>query len=309
MDNMINGYYNVSPGSEQFQPPYVRGVQTLPARAMAWRGLLYDLLFSVWKIGLPSSWLPSPFRYMLFGYGSLGVVYSDALGWVYGYYGVEKIGWQWEPLTFHVTLANDPEGANPIRGVRGINGAVLHVRDDWAGFDPLITQYAQMLAACDKGLEINLRQSRYGKVYGVENQKDAQAIKQAYVNADNGDPIVIVSKRLLGEDGQLKVSNLMGDVAKDYLGDKLMETRLMLIKEFLTRVGVRTVGLEKREHLLNQEIAENNDETGAEPYVISTSLQPEVEILRGLGCPLEIRQRYDYSGAGTGEEDKTDGKE
>lgn len=304
----MEGYYNVTPpASERWIPPYFKAMQTLPAGVMTWRGLLYDLLFSVWEVKLPAGWLPTPFLYELFGFGSVAVVYTEELGWIYGPFGVERIGWQWEPLAFEVT---NKLLTAPAKGVRGVNGAVLHVCGDWRGFDPLITQYAQLLAACDKGMEINLRQSRYGKVYGVKNQKDAATIKQAYSNADEGEPIVIVNKDLLGEDGRLIVSNLMGDVAKDYLGDKLMETRLMLLKEFLTRVGVRTVGLEKREHLLNQEIAENNDETGAEPYVIEKNLQPDLEILRRLGVNIEISQRYDYSGAGvTGEEGANNGSE
>ena len=62
--------------------------------------------------------------------------------------------------------------------------------------------------------------------------------------------------------------------------------------------------MEKREHLLDQEIAENNDETSAEPTVVLTSLEPELKLLNSMGCDLRITKRYDYSGAGQGAPDQ-----
>ena len=76
----------------------------------------------------------------------------------------------------------------------------------------------------------------------------------------------------------------------------------------MTRIGVRTVGLEKREHLLNQEIAENNDETGASPECVMTNLKPELKLLNAMGCNLTIKPRFDYSGAGLEKEENDDAK-
>lgn len=290
---MANQYF--TPPSAPIYQPNCFDWGTLPARVVQWKMLLYDLIFSVFNVTLPEGWQTSPLRYMLFGWGSIGVAYSKKLGWIYGPYGVEKIGWQYEPLLFNVTnILLDA----PVQGVRGINGVVLHVRDDWMGYDPLITEYAKLLASCDKGMSVNLTQSRYGKIYGVENIKDADTLRSAFASADEGEPIVFVSKRLMGADGRLNLSSIMGEVAKDFYADKIMETRLMILKDFLTRVGVRTVAMEKREHLLNQEIDENNDETSAAPYVMMTSLEGDLELLNKMGCNISITPRYDYSGAG-----------
>ena len=295
-------YYNTEHPILSWLPPFMQISGRVTPRAAEWRTLLYELLFSVYDCKLPENWLPSPFRYMLFGWGSLGIVYSKAFGWVYGTYAVTKKDWQYVPLDFDVTL---PYESAQIRGIRGINGVILHVRDCWRGFDQLINQYADLLTACDRGVSAAAKQAKYGKVIGVENKKDAEDLKQAFATSDDGDPIVFINKRLLGDDGRINVSALMGDLRSEYAGDKIMETRLMILKDYLTRIGVRTVGMEKREHLLNQEIAENNDETGATPYVVRSNLEPDLKLLREMGCPLEIRARYDYSGAGVeGEEGK-----
>ena len=291
--------YFVTPPNQgnPWQPPIFGAAQNLSVRALSWRTLLYDLLFSVYEIGTPKGWHLTPFRYQLFGYGSTGIVYDDELGWVYGFFGVERIGWQWDPILFHVTLPNGE--SKPIKGIRGVNGVVLHVHDDWTGYEIIIDQYAEMLAACDKCTSANLNKARIGKLIGVENKKDAEAIKAALGKTEDGDPVAYVSSKLFDDDGRIKTANVI-DIASEFMADKVMMTRLMILKEFLTRVGVRTVGMEKREHLLDQEISENNDETGAEPYVVMSSLKDDLEMLNSMGCALSIKPRYDYSGAGIG---------
>lgn len=283
--------------SQRYFPPIFQASGNMTPRALTWRSLLYDLLFAVWELRLPKGWFPSPFRYMLFGAGSLAVVYTRDYGWIYGFYGVELVGWQWEPLVFNVML-NNQQKAGPFTGVRGINGAVLHVRDDYTGYGILIDQYADLLASCDKGISVNLDQVRTGKMIGVSNKKDADTIDTALGKAREGEAVAYVSSKLFTPDGKLNVASLI-EVGREYVADKILTTRLMILKDFLTRVGVRTVGMEKREHLLNQEIVENNDETGSEPIVVSSSLEADIELLRQMGLEgLSIKPRFDYSGAG-----------
>lgn len=283
--------------NQHYFPPIFQASGTMTPRALTWRSLLYDLLFAVWDIGLPDGWLLSPFRYLLFGGGSVGVVYTQEYGWIYGLYGVERVGWQWEPLVFNVLLNNQQE-AGPFTGVRGINGAILHIRDDWSGYGIMIDQYADLLASCDKGVSINLDQARTGKLIGAANKKDADTLKTALHEAREGDAVAYINSRLFNADGKLNVAALV-DVGNEYYADKILTTRMMILKDYLTRVGVRTVGMEKREHLLNQEILENNDETGAEPLVVASSLEPDLRLLQEMGLRgLTIRPRFNYSGAG-----------
>ena len=297
---MNNDFFVLPPTQEQFMPPIFKAGKIMTPAAMIWRSLLYDLLFSVWEIGLPKGWHLSPFRWALFGPGSLGIGYHGRLGWIYGTFAVEKIDWQYCPVLFSVTPPGLTEGTDPAKVVRGLNGTVLHVHDDYTGYELMIDQYAERLAACDKCTEINLKKARQGKLIGSPSKKDADSIKAALAKTEDGEAVAYVSDKLLGEDGRLKVASLM-DLASDFIGNEIMEMRLMILKEYLTRIGVRTVGLEKREHLLNQEIAENNDETGAEPYAVMSSLEEDLGILRSMGCEITIKPRYDYSGAGIGE--------
>lgn len=287
-------------------PPIFQASGMMTPRALTWRSLLYDLLFAVWRIGLPKGWLTTPFRYLLFGGGSLGIVYTEEYGWIYGAYGVERIGWQWEPLVFNVTL-NDQQNREPFVGVRGINGLVLHLRDDWSGYGILIDQTAALLAACDKGIEVNVEQARSGKLLPVSNKKDALTLDTALEQSREGKAVAYLNSKLFDQNtGKLNVGAIF-DPGKDYFADKILTTRMMILKDFLTRVGVRNVAMEKREHLLDQEIAENNDETSAEPIVISSTLEADLELLRKMGLEgLTIEPRFDYSGAGQGSREEGD---
>lgn len=295
-------YFVPSPG-ERFQPDVFKLAGAMPARQIVWYDLLYELFFSAWEIALPKGWILTPFRYMLFGYGSVGIVYTEELGWIYGEYGVERVGWQMDPILFSVANHLLPK---PAKGIKGVNGAILHVRDSYRGFDPLVKQYAALLADCDKALSKSVRQSKLGKILGVADKKEAQTIRQALTESEDGELMTFVSKNLMGPDGRLNVSNILGDLGRSYEGDKLLETRLAIIKDFLTRVGVRNVAMEKREHLLNQEIDENNDETGASPYVIQTCLKDDLKLLNDMGLKISIKARYDYSGAGIQKEKEGD---
>lgn len=283
-----NNYYQV------YSPPWYSGSNCRPG-VFFWREILYKLLFSVWKITLPDAWSLTPFRYYLFCYGSVGVVYTKKLGWIYGSYGVERVDWQYNPLQFNVTNTMLP---GPAQGVVGVNGGILRISDSWIGLDPLINYYAELLDFCDRGLKSNLRKVQYGSICGTFSDKDAQSVKAAFAASENGEPIVLVNKHMLNDEGRLDVSQIIGSLKNEYMGEEILESRLMILKDYLTRIGVRTVGMEKREHLLDQEINENNDETGATPYVIKTCLDPGLEILRRLGLSINIEPRYDYTGAG-----------
>ena len=294
----MSNYFTPEKPSLSWLPPFMTVEGKMTPLAVEWRRLLYDLLFSVYEVRLPDGWLPSPFRFMLFGWGSVGVAYSKRFGWVYGTYSVEKKDWQYVPLKFLVTL---PYESAQIEAIRGINGAILHVRDDWSGFDQLINQYAKKLATLDKSVDNNASQVQFGKIIGVKDKKEAETLKAALNRSADGDPVVFVSKDLFDQEtGKLSVQGILGDLSAEWMGDKIMNTRLMILKDFLTRIGVRTVGMEKREHLLDQEIAENNDEASASPTVVLTSLDAELKLLNAMGCKLSVTKRYDYSGAGQG---------
>lgn len=294
----MSNYFTPEKPSLSWLPPFMTVEGKMTPLAVEWRRLLYDLLFSVYEVRLPDGWLPSPFRFMLFGWGSVGVAYSKRFGWVYGTYAVEKKDWQYVPLKFQVTL---PYESAQIEAIRGISGAILHVRDDWSGFDQLINQYAKKLATLDKSVDNNALQVQFGKIIGVKDKKEAETLKQALSRSADGDPVVFVSKDLFDpESGKLSVQGILGDLSAEWMGDKIMNTRLMILKDFLTRIGVRTVGMEKREHLLDQEIAENNDEASASPTVVLTSLDAELKLLNAMGCKISVVKRYDYSGAGQG---------
>lgn len=287
---MMAGYFRP-------EPMDVKG--PINESTLSWKRILYDLIGSVYEWELPEGWQGNLFRFYLLHYGQVGVAYSDELGWIYGLPTVEKVDWQYTPVLFSVS--NITLGT-PVRAIRGLNGVVLHVSDGYIGYENLVTKYAEMLAGCDKSVNINLMQVNLSKAFGAENKKEAEDIKEAYGRATSGQPLILVNKKLMGPDGQSRLVNLFGDIAKDYMADRVLGSRLSILKDFLTRVGVRTVGLEKREHLLNQEIAENNDETGAAPYMVMQNLTPDLQLLRKMGCSIDIKPRYDYSGAGTNTE-------
>ena len=112
----MSNYFTPEKPGLSWLPPFMTVEGKMTPLAVEWRRLLYDLLFSVYEVRLPDGWLPSPFRFMLFGWGSVGVAYSKRFGWVYGTYAVEKKDWQYVPLKFNVTLPYDSRRQNDAAG-------------------------------------------------------------------------------------------------------------------------------------------------------------------------------------------------
>lgn len=244
---------------------------------------LYMLIYSRFKFGLPKDWAQNWFRFWLFHYGSIATIYTKEYGWIDYPYGIEKLGLYYQPKQILVT---SPYLKETKRGVIGVNAEIIKICDDYYGLDDLVTRYATQLANIDKSINIALMNANVSMVFGAQNKKQGDTIKEAYGEATTGKPLVVVNKDVLGERG-LEPFFPTGN----FIVDKLLQAKRTVINEFLTKVGIQNANYDKKERLNSQEVTQNNDEVRSIISVIFENLKESFENvnkLSGLNLTVEL---------------------
>ena len=275
------------------QPSEVKGRAN--AGTEYYKRLLYTKLFSTLKFTIPESWKLNYFRFWLFHFGSIAVVYTNEFGWVCQPYSIEKLDLYYQPA---VILVNNQFVENKV-GVIGYNSGIIKCMDDYFGLDDVVTRYATDLAQCDRSIEVNLMNSNVTAFFKATDKKNAEAIKEAYGQATMGKPFVVVNKEALGDES---IETLLPNIKNNFIVTDLLTARRGILNAFLTEIGIRNANYDKKERLNSQEVNENNDETSANISVIYDNIKKSMDIINEFsGLGLDVEYVYDYS-----EEEGTD---
>lgn len=281
LDQSMNDYYN-------FQPSTVKAAANDAAAFN--RRYLFTKLYSVFDFKLPKEWAVNFFRFWLFHYGSIGVVYTKQYGWICAPYSVKKLDIYYQPKAIEVVLK---ELNTSKSGVVGINAGIVKLMDDYFGLYDLVNKYAVQLAQLDRSVNVNLMNCNVTAFFEADSKKQAEEIRLAYAKATEGDPLVVVNSAVMkGRD----ITTLFPGASKDYIVDKLLEARRTIVNNFLTEIGIRNANYEKKERLNSMEVNENNDETRAIISVIYDNLKESFERINEISdLNLDVKLRYNYN--------------
>ena len=129
---------------------------------------------------------------------------------------------------------------------------------------PIINLYAQKLANCDAGIDINLFNTRTSMVFRAPNNNVAESYKAMYDDIAQGNPAVFVDEAMgnLLQNGD--ESNLYIIKAKEnFIADLVQTEKMQIVNEFLTAIGINTANRTKREREVVDEVNANNVEIKA----------------------------------------------
>lgn len=254
---------------------------------------LYSKVYSTLQFTIPESWDLNYFRFWLFHYGSISVIYTREYGWVAQPYSITELNLYYNPRK--ITVYNQFI-RKPKTGIIGINAGIIKVMDDYYGLDDIVTRYAVKLAQIDKAVNVNLMNCNVTAMFEADSKKQADEIKEAYTEATQGKPLVVLNKEVMN--GKT-ISTLLPSAGSNYIVDKLLQARRTIINAFLTEIGIRNANYEKRERLNSQEVEENNDETKAIISIIFDNIKECMErINKFSGLGLDVKMRYNYSEEG-----------
>lgn len=254
---------------------------------------LYDIVYSVFEFDLPEDWKLNYFRFWLFQYGSIAVIYTKKFGWICNPYAIEKLDYTYNPRVINVT---NPFLEEVKTGIIGVNAGIVQIFDDYYGIDDLVSHFAEQFAQIDRNINVNLMNANVTMAFCGKDKKQVEDIKEAYGDATAGKPLVLMNKNVFDGEGS-KMITFFGDVKGNYIVDQLLQSKRQIMNEFLTRVGIRNANYDKKERLNSQEVNENNDETKSIVSIMYDHIRKsfaDINALSGLG--LAARLRYNYDG-------------
>ena len=258
------------------QPSTVKGV--FNATTAHYKRLLYNEIYARYEFGLPKNWALNWFRLWVFHYGSIGAIYTNKFGWLDLPYGIRALDVQYQPreLTFTSPMLEEKIG------IVGINCTIIKCFDDFYGFDHIVTKYAEMLAQCDRNINVNLITTMTSKIFVAKTKKQADDMKEQIAAASQGNPVVFTLSEGL-EDTSIR--DILGDAKADFIADKTMILKRLIINEFLTVIGLNNANIDKRERLNGDEVNANNEEVKSIASIVLENLQEgfkELRLLTGL---------------------------
>lgn len=269
------------------QPSNVKGRAN--AGTEYYKRLLYIKIYSVLNFVLPDNWKKNYFRFWLFHYGSIAVIYTREFGWVCQPYSIIDLDIYYNPRTIQVY---NQFIKTPKIGAVGVNAGIVKCMDDFFGLDDIVTRYATDLAQCDRSIEVNLMNSNVTAFFKAKSKKDADAIKEAYGQATTGKPFVVVNKEVMDDE---EINTLLPNIKNNFIVNDLLQARRGILNAFLTEIGIRNANYDKKERLNSQEVTENNDETKAIISVIFDNIKRSFDEINAFsGLKLSVSYNYDY---------------
>lgn len=275
------------------QPTVVRGSANVTSTYYG--RILLNIIFSLFDIKTPEEGLilkiPKNYlRFWLYIYGSFCILYTKKFGWVIAPYTVSEFDFYYQPK--QIVVSNRFFDEVKV-GLVGINSEIVKLFDDYRGVCSIIDNYASMLAACDKAINLNLMQIGLGKLLGVPGKKQAEEIKTAYAKLTEGLPIATLSEEIFSN-GVL--TDLVADLSAPFLGDKVHELKRSIMNDFLTTIGINNANINKRERLNTDEVNANNDEVETIKSVMLENLRDSFEAVNKLtGLEFSVEERFDSS--------------
>ena len=276
------------------QPGTVEGQNT--SATLYEKRYLYQLIFSRFKFGLPKDWNLNFFRFWLFSWGSIAVMYTREYGWICAPYSVSQINMYWNPKEIVIT---NSYLTNPKYGVIGVNSGIIKLFDDYGGLDDLVRHYAVKLAQIDRCIDVNLMNANVTKYFEARNKKHAQEIRDLYAQSTQGEPLVVANESVTK--GK-QIDTLYKDIKTTYIVNDLLQSKRTIINEFLTKIGIANANYDKRERLNTDEVNQNDEETKAMINVIYDNIKEgiaEINAISGLGITVELTERGDSNDTAT----------
>ena len=254
---------------------------------------LLQRLISVFRFeGLPEEWAENYFKYVLFGIGYIAVLNTDKYGVI-----CQKC-----TIGNRVTLFRQPQLAivtNPVFSrsyelTIGKDCEVIRMQPDWGGGLDIVSTYADLMTMAVESAGINMYNSKAGFVFFADSKAGAESFKKAYDQISSGNPMAVMDKSLLREDGTPNWQFFMPEVGRNYITGDLLNDMRTLENQFNSMVGIPNANTQKRERLITDEVNANNIEISTLPDVWLESMRTSIDkVNRMFGLNISVSKRYE----------------
>lgn len=253
---------------------------------------LFQKVISVFEFeNLPEEWADNYFKYVLFGYGVIAVIYTDKYGVICQDCGLSGFDVFYQPTRCII--------ANPhLPGLKEFkiheNCEIIKLQPDYGSVMDLVTTYADLMALALETTGANLLNSKLSYVFFAENKTAAESFKKLYDRVASGEPMAVIDKNLLLEDGTPAWQIFTQNVGQNYITDRLLNDMKTLEDQFNTVIGVPNANTQKRERMITDEVNANNVDTQCRVNLWLETMNKDIEqVNKMFGTDIKVKYRYD----------------
>lgn len=253
---------------------------------------LFQKVISVFEFeGLPQEWADNYFKYVLFGYGVIAVIYTDKYGVICQDCGLSGFDVFYQPTRCII--------ANPhLPGLKEFkiheNCEIIKLQPDYGSVMDLVTTYADLMALALETTGANLLNSKLSYVFFAENKTAAESFKKLYDRVASGEPMAVIDKNLLMEDGTPAWQMFTQNVGQNYITDRLLNDMKTLEDQFNTVIGVPNANTQKRERMITDEVNANNVDTQCRVNLWLETMNKDIsQVNKMFGTDIKVKYRYD----------------
>lgn len=253
---------------------------------------LFQKVISVFEFeGLPQEWADNYFKYVLFGYGVIAVIYTDKYGVICQDCGLSGFDVFYQPTRCVI--------ANPhLPGLKEFkiheNCEIIKLQPDYGSVMDLVTTYADLMALALETTGANLLNSKLSYVFFAENKTAAESFKKLYDRVASGEPMAVIDKNLMLEDGSPAWQMFTQNVGQNYITDRLLNDMKTLEDQFNTVIGVPNANTQKRERMITDEVNANNVDTQCRVNLWLETMNKDIEqVNKMFGTDIKVKYRYD----------------
>ena len=222
------------------------------------RKYLFQKAISVFKWQLPEEWDKDYFLYTLFGLGYIAVVDTDQYGVICQGGALGGYNLYYRPSYIIIT---NPLIKGTITANLDTDCALIKLQPDYGSIMDLVGYYADQLAIAAESLGINMLNVKSGTVFGAESKAKAESYKKMYDTLSDGDPAVVIDKKLLDDQGKPTWFPFTQHIKESYVVTDILSDMRKIESMFDTDIGIPNAKTDKRERLITDEVNANNVET------------------------------------------------
>ena len=254
---------------------------------------LFQKVISVFEFeNLPEEWADNYFKYVLFGYGVIAVIYTDKYGVICQDCGLSGFDVFYQPTRCII--------ANPhLPGLKEFkiheNCEIIKLQPDYGSVMDLVTTYADLMALALETTGANLLNSKLSYVFFAENKTAAESFKKLYDRVASGEPMAVIDKNLLLPDGITPAWQMFTqNVGQNYITDRLLNDMKTLEDQFNTVIGVPNANTQKRERMITDEVNANNVDTQCRVNLWLETMNKDImQVNKMFGTDIKVKYRYD----------------
>lgn len=271
--------------------------------ALSWyfKRYLLQKLMSVFEFeGIPENWDIDYFKYNLFVFGRVAVIYTKEFGTIPQYCTLYGYDVYYRPNRVQIAnpLLKNMTGTDLIIGY---NTEVVRMQPDYGGAWDIVSYYAELMALSSEALAVNLLNSKLAYVFAAENKKMAETFKKLFDKIASGEPAAVIDKELYNEDGRLAMELFNQNLANTYIAGDILEDMAKIDSRFNTEIGIPNVNIAKTSGVSDSEIRANDIDTESKARlweeIINRSLDKVNKMFnKNISCKLRFEKLLEGGG-------------